>query len=225
MCSYKPASAIASTPVPTKRRGEHVDGADPVRGPAADGARDHGERCEAGGAGAGIGLAQVVHVDEQLRQVEEHRHEPPEGHEVEEGQRPCAAAAACRGRRRGSESTDPGLALRRARRIRRPSARRRRPWRRPRPAAIQKGVSRLVASAIRGAVSAREDGAAHADPVDPEREPLRPAGYQLLTKGMPTANEAPAKPSKKPKTSTAPHESLKSASPIERQRRERHQAR
>ena len=48
----------------------------------------------------------------------------------------------------------------------------------------------------------------------PSAKPWRSGGYQPLTNGTPTANDAPAKPSRNPNARIAPSESCKSASAI-----------
>ena len=63
------------------------------------GRAEHREQREAGGAAPGVRLAEVVDASEELRQVEEHRHEAAEGEEVNERQRPRASGSLRNGAR------------------------------------------------------------------------------------------------------------------------------
>ena len=163
-----------------ERDDQHVARPDAVREPAADRAGGDREQREAGGARAGVRLAQVVHAVQQLRQVEEHRHEAAEGHEVEERQRPGAAAALAAERRaarrtssRSGPSAEPGASSREQPE----DDRHQRDQRRRRSRTGRRGSS---PSTIRGAVSAPSDGAAHADAVDAEREALAAGRVPLV---------------------------------------------
>ena len=61
---------------------------------------------------------------------------------------------------------------------------------------------------------AGEHGAAHAHAVDAQCDALALGRVPAVDEGTPTANDAPAKPSRKPKARMAPSESWKSASAI-----------
>ena len=173
-------------------------GADAIGKPAADGSRDHREQREAGRAVARVGLRQLVHAREQLGQVEEHRHEAAERQEVEQRRCPCAGVLAEDVDRGANDTGCGGAAVRGSRATHQNTT----AITAINAAATQKGVAKLQCLAIFGAVSPASTVPPMPIPYRPRAKPWRSVGYQRLTNGTPTANEAPVTPSRKPITTT-----------------------